>query len=137
MLNGVSTLDDLNDCSGVSKRRIVEKTFRAGMRPPSLKHNARSFIKLGVLNRHKRSVHSMVSAVQLLISAICMLLLNSLHVFFNHCTVYFYIYKVHTPTNALFIKLDKVLKFTLKITLTCSYMFRSTTVIREPSLEPS
>jgi len=28
--------------------------------------------------------------------------------------------KVHTPTNALFIKLDKVLKFTLKITLTCS-----------------
>ena len=32
-------------------------------------------------------------------------------------------YKVHTPTNALFIKLDKVLKFTLKITLTCSYIF--------------
>jgi len=30
--------------------------------------------------------------------------------------------KVHTPTNALFIKLDKVLKFTLKITLTCSYI---------------
>jgi len=29
-------------------------------------------------------------------------------------------YKVHTPTNALFIKLDKVLKFTLKITLTYS-----------------
>ena len=45
------------------------------------------------------------------------------------------IYKVHKPTNALFIKLDKVLKFTLKITLTCSYMFRSTTIIREPSLE--
>ena len=40
-------------------------------------HNARSFIKLGLLNRHKRSVQSMVSAVQLLISAICMLLLNS------------------------------------------------------------
>ena len=37
----------------------------------------------------------------------------------------FDIYKVHTPTNALFIKLDKVLKFTLKITLTCSYMFQS------------
>jgi len=38
---------------------------------------------------------------------------------------------------ALFINLDKVLKFTLKITLTCSYMFRSTTIIREHSLEPS
>ena len=46
-------------------------------------------------------------------------------------------YKDHTPTNALFIKLDKVFKFTLKITLTCSYMFRSTTIIREPLLEPS
>jgi len=45
--------------------------------------------------------------------------------------------KVHTPTNSLFIKLDNVLIFTLKITLTCSYMFRSTTIIREPSLEPS
>ena len=42
-----------------------------------------------------------------------------------------------TPTNVLFIKLDKVLKFTLKITLTCSYMFRSRTIIREPLLEPS
>jgi len=43
------------------------------------------------------------------------------------------------PTDALFIKLDKVLKFTLKITLICSYMFRSlnTTIIREPSLDPS
>ena len=75
-LNGASKFDDLNDCSGVSKRRIVEKTFRAGMRPPSLKHNAPSFIKLGVLNRHKRSVQSMESAVQLLICAIGMLLLN-------------------------------------------------------------
>jgi len=45
--------------------------------------------------------------------------------------------KVHTPTNALFIKLEKVLKFTLNITSTRSYMFRSTTVIREPSLGPS
>jgi len=44
--------------------------------------------------------------------------------------------KVHTPTNVHFIKLDRVLKFTLKITLTCSYMFQSTTIIREPSLEP-
>jgi len=51
--------------------------------------------------------------------------------------MHFDIYKVHTPTNALFIKLDKVLKFTLKLTLNCSYMFRSTTIIREPSLEPS
>jgi len=47
------------------------------------------------------------------------------------------IHKVYTPTNALFIKLDKVLKFTSKITLTRSYMFRSTTIIREPSLKPS
>ena len=48
-------------------------------------------------------------------------------------------YKVHRPTNALFIKFDKVLRFTLKITLICSYMFRSlnATIIREPSLEPS
>jgi len=57
--------------------------------------------------------------------------------FFYRCTVHFDIYKVHSPTNALFIKLDKVLNFTLKITLTCCYMFRSTTIIREPSLEPS
>jgi len=47
------------------------------------------------------------------------------------------VYKVHTPTNALFIKFGEVVKFTLKITLTCCYMFRSTTIIREPSLEPS
>jgi len=46
-------------------------------------------------------------------------------------------YKVLTPTNALFIKLDKVLKYTLKIILTCSYMFRSTIIIGEPSLQPS
>jgi len=46
-------------------------------------------------------------------------------------------YKVHTPTNALFIKLDKILKFAFKITLTCSYTFRSMTIIREPSLDPS
>jgi len=49
----------------------------------------------------------------------------------------FDIYRLHAQTNALFIKLNKVLKFTLKIALTCSYMFRSTTIIREPSLEPS
>jgi len=46
-------------------------------------------------------------------------------------------YKVHIPTNALFIKLDNFLKFTLKITLTYYYMFRSTSIISEPSLEPS
>jgi hypothetical protein len=57
--------------------------------------------------------------------------------FFYLCTVHFDIYKVHTPTYAFFIKLDKVLKFTLKITLTCSYMFRSATIIRKSSLEPS
>ena len=58
------------------------------------------------------------------------------HLFYR-CTVHFDIYKVHTPTNALFIKIDRVLKRTLKITSTCSYMFRSTIIIREPSLEPS
>jgi len=47
------------------------------------------------------------------------------------------VYKVHTPTNALFIKLDKVLKFTLKITFSCYYLFRATAIIRKPSLEPS
>jgi len=47
-------------------------------------------------------------------------------------------YKVHKQQmHYLFIKLDKVLKFTLKIILTCSYMFRSTTIIRESSLKPS
>jgi len=52
-------------------------------------------------------------------------------------TLHFDINEVHTPTNALLIKLDRALKFILKITLTCSNMFRSTTIIREPSLEPS
>jgi len=53
--------------------------------------------------------------------------------------MHFDIYTFHTPTNELFIKLDKVLKFTLKITLTCCYMFRSlsTTIIREHSLKPN
>jgi len=60
-------------------------------------------------------------------------------VIFYRCTVHFDICKVPTPTNALFIKLDKVLKSTLKITSNCSYMFRSlsTTIIREPSLKPN
>ena len=40
--------------------------------------------------------------------------------------MHFDIYKVQSPTNALFIKLGKVLKFALKITLTWSYTFRST-----------
>jgi len=62
---------------------------------------------------------------------------SAILVFFYRCTVHFDIYKVHTPTNALFIKLDEVLKFTLKLTLTCSCMFRSTTIIRKPSLEPN
>jgi len=57
--------------------------------------------------------------------------------FFYRCAVHFDVYKVQPPTNALFIKLDRVLKFTLNITFTCCYMFRSTTVNREPSLEPS
>ena len=37
-------------------------------------------------------------------------------------------FEVHTPTNALFIELHEVLKFTLKTTSTCSYMFRSLTL---------
>ena len=41
-------------------------------------------------------------------------------IIFYRSTVNFGIYEVqkfiHTPTNALYIKLDKVLKFTLKIT---------------------
>ena len=37
------------------------------------------------------------------------------------CTLIF-MYKFHSPTNALFIKLDKVSNCTLKITLACSYM---------------
>jgi len=57
--------------------------------------------------------------------------------FFNRCAVHFGIYTVHTPANAFFVKLGKVLKCALKGTLTCSDMFRSTAVIREPSLEPS
>jgi hypothetical protein len=57
--------------------------------------------------------------------------------FVYRCTVHFGIYKVHTQTNELFIKLDNVLKFTLKITLTCPYMFRPMTIIREFSLDPS
>ena len=62
---------------------------------------------------------------------------KDVHSIFYRCNVHFYINKVHTRKNALFIKLDEVLKFTLKITLSCSYMFRSTAIIREPSLEPS
>ena len=47
-------------------------------------------------------------------------------------------HKVHTPTNALFIKFNEVLKFTLKITSTCSHTFRSlSTAIITPSSEPS
>ena len=37
--------------------------------------------------------------------------------FFYRCTVHFEIYAVHTPTNALFIKLVKSFKFTLKYTI--------------------
>jgi hypothetical protein len=62
--------------------KCPETAYRGGNFPcrnasSVIQHNARSFVKLGFLNRHKRSVQSMVSAVQLLISAICMLLLNS------------------------------------------------------------
>jgi len=43
---------------------------------------------------------------------------------------------IHQQMHSL-LTLTKILKFTLKITLACSYMFRSTTITREPSLEPS
>jgi hypothetical protein len=36
---------------------------------------------------------------------------------FNRCIVHFDIYRVRSPTNALFIKLEKALEFTLKFTL--------------------
>jgi len=36
-------------------------------------------------------------------------------IFLYRCTVDFDIHKVPSPTNALFIKLDKVLKFALKL----------------------
>ena len=42
------------------------------------------------------------------------ILIISFCVFFNRCTVHFDTYNVQTPKNALFIKLDKDLKFTLK-----------------------
>jgi len=43
---------------------------------------------------------------------------------------------IHQQMHSL-LNFDNVLKFTLKINVTCSYMFRSTIIIREPSLEPS
>jgi len=63
-------------------------------------------------------------------------LFNSNKVSFYRCTVHLDNYKVHTPTNLLFIKIDKVLKFTWKITLIFSYIFQSLnmTIITEPSL---
>jgi len=64
------------------------------------------------------------------------LVVNLFILLFILCTIYL-LYIVRTPTSALFIKPDKVSKYTLKLTLTCCYMFRSTTIIREPLLEPS
>ena len=55
----------------------------------------------------------------------------------NKWSFYDFVYVKFIHQQMHSIKLDKGLKFTLKITLTCSYMFRSTTIIREPSLEPS
>jgi len=37
--------------------------------------------------------------------------------FFCRCTVHFSVIEGHSPTNALFIKFEKALKFTLKFTL--------------------
>ena len=58
---------------------------------------------------------------------------SNFHLYFYRCTMHFDIYKVHTPTNALFIKPDKVLKFTLKITLNCSSCLK-TKICRSKSM---
>jgi hypothetical protein len=79
---------------------------------------------------HKQSVYARIGNGFYVV----LLLSNLLRVTMD---IFVVVYTVHILTNALFIKLDKVLKFTLKITFTCSYMFRSTAIIREPSLEPS
>jgi hypothetical protein len=42
---------------------------------------------------------------------------KQINIIFYRCTVHFDIDSVHSPTNALFIKLKKNLKFTLKFTL--------------------
>jgi len=73
---------------------------------------------------HKQSVYAHIGNGFYVV----LLLRNLLRVTMD---IFVVVYRVHTPTNAIFIKLDKVLKLTLKITLTCSY------IIREPSLEPS
>jgi len=52
--------------------------------------------------------------------------------FFYRCTVHSDIHTVHSPTNAHLLELR--LKLTLK--LDGSYMFRSTTIIRELAIEP-
>jgi len=51
---------------------------------------------------------------------------------FYHCTVHSDIHTVDSPTDAHLLKMW--LQFTLK--LDGSYMFRSTTIIREPAIEP-
>ena len=51
---------------------------------------------------------------------------------FYRCTVHSGIHTVHSPTDAHLLKLR--LQFTLK--LGGSYMFRSTTIIRELAIEP-
>jgi len=43
--------------------------------------------------------------------------LSILYAFLNRCTMNFNVIKFHSPANALFIKFEKALKFTLKVTL--------------------
>ena len=57
---------------------------------------------------------------------------NFMHQILSLYREFWYLYSSYTK-NALLIKIDKILKFTLKVNLTCSYMIRSTTIIREPS----
>ena len=54
-----------------------------------------------------------------------------------HCIVHLNMNVLPSPTDALIYLSQKTLKFTLKFTLKCSYMFRSVTTIRELVLEPS
>ena len=57
------------------------------------------------------------------VGLLCIVLLSCVYlcylmcIFFYRCTVHFEINVVHSPTNALFIKLVKSFKFTLKYTI--------------------
>ena len=58
--------------------------------------------------------------------------INPLQHFFYHCTMHSDIHAVHSPTDADLLKTV----ITIYIKLDGSYMFRSTTIIRELAIEP-